>query len=232
MIAPASRQKPIRAPVFNCWSRVTAARSSASSAAARSIIWPPAIPAGPAARASSRDQLGPDEGILVGRLVGEDLEGQSVERVAGEDRGRLVDRPCAGSACRGEDRHRPSPADRRGSANRRGCTRPRRRPGRRARGRRVEQGGRRRRRARAAASCRRRSPHSASLRRARPGDREEPSSRADRKSSTSTPDLPEGGREERGIRHRRKAQPASKGMVPAGWPSRPSWIFSIFACAA
>ncbi len=53
MIAPASTHQPISAPVFNCCSRVTAARSSPSVAAVRSIIWPPAIPAGPEARASS-----------------------------------------------------------------------------------------------------------------------------------------------------------------------------------
>ena len=91
MIAPASRQQPIRAPVFSCWSRVTAARSSAASAAARSIIWPPAMPAGPGRAGQLGDQLGADERILVGRLVGEDLEGQGVERVAGEDRGRFVE---------------------------------------------------------------------------------------------------------------------------------------------
>ena len=49
------------------------------------------MPAGPAARASSSDQLGADERILVGRLVGEHLEGERVERIAGEDRGAFVE---------------------------------------------------------------------------------------------------------------------------------------------
>ena len=53
MIAAASTANSISAPVFNCWSRVIAARSSFSLSAARSIICPPAIPAGPEARASS-----------------------------------------------------------------------------------------------------------------------------------------------------------------------------------
>ncbi len=91
MIAPASRHQPISAPVFSCWSRVTAARSSAD-LAGRQVHH---LPAGHAGRAGGAgeldDQLGADEGILVRRLVGEDLEGQSVQRIAGEDRGAFVE---------------------------------------------------------------------------------------------------------------------------------------------
>ena len=37
------------------------------------------------------DQLGADERILVRRLVGEHLERQGMERIAGEDRGRFLE---------------------------------------------------------------------------------------------------------------------------------------------
>ena len=52
--------------------------------AARSSIWPPAMPPAPAARASESD-------IEIASSVGEDVEGQRQQRVAGEDRRRLVE---------------------------------------------------------------------------------------------------------------------------------------------
>ena len=50
------------------------------------------MPAGPDGARQLEHQLGADERVLVGRRIGEDLERQGVEAVAGEHRGRLAER--------------------------------------------------------------------------------------------------------------------------------------------
>ena len=69
-----------------------AGRSSASPSAARSIICPPAMPFGPAARASSSTRSERTHGSSWVAGSREDLERQRVEAVAGEHRGRLAER--------------------------------------------------------------------------------------------------------------------------------------------
>ena len=91
----------------------------------------------------------------------QDVEGERQQPVAGEDRGRLVELPCARSAGRGADRHCPSRAGRHARANSSARIRARRPPSRRARaGRRTAP--RSRPPGTAAAACRRRGSHGAS----------------------------------------------------------------------
>ena len=89
---PASTAAAISAPVFSACSRVTVGRSKVVRSASRSIAWPPAIPAGPAARARSSHQFGAHERVGMGGNVGQHLERQRVQRIACKNRGRLVER--------------------------------------------------------------------------------------------------------------------------------------------
>ena len=59
--------------------------------AARSSIWPPAMPASPAGAGKPEDEVAPHRGVGMNRRIGEALEGERLERVAGEDRRRLVE---------------------------------------------------------------------------------------------------------------------------------------------
>ena len=198
--------------------------------ATRSIICPPAMPAGPAARASSNTSSERTNGSSWVAGMGEDLERQRVEAVAGEHRlglaERLVHRRLAAPA----DRHRPCTADRRGSANRRGSPRSRADP-QRALAVDREQPRRGAWSAAAAAACRRRSRRGASLRTAPRGCRRS----AARSAREEIVDL--GATRGRfGIELRlpagRRSQPASNGLTPAGLPSPPNAICSIRACAS
>ena len=91
------------------------------------------------------------------------LERAGLQRVAGQDRGRLVERLVGASVCPAAGRRRPSPAGRRAPANRRAASPPRRRPARR-RSRRPRTARRSPSPGRPAAACRRPAWHSASPR--------------------------------------------------------------------
>ena len=82
------------------------------------------LAAGHAADAGGRgqraDQRGADQRVAVDRRVGEDVEGDGQQRVAGKDRRRLAELLVDASAGRGGDRRRPWPAGRRGRGCRRG----------------------------------------------------------------------------------------------------------------
>ncbi len=123
-MAPASALNWISRPVFSACSRVTAGASSVWPSASMSIIWPPAMPRAPAAAPSASDQFAARLRVGMGVRLGQHLEGAGLQRVAGQDRGRLVEGLVACSACRGADRRRPSPAGRRAPANRRAASRP------------------------------------------------------------------------------------------------------------
>ena len=88
----ASTAYSINAPVLSCCRRLIAPRSSVSPSATRSSICPPAMPCGPEARASSSTSSARTNGSswVAGSL--EDFEREVVEAVAGEDRGRFVER--------------------------------------------------------------------------------------------------------------------------------------------
>ena len=92
MMHAASTAYSISAPVLSCCSRVIAGEVERWPSAARSIICPPAMPDGPDGARQLEHQVGADERVLVGRGIGEDLERQGVEAVAGEHRRRFVKR--------------------------------------------------------------------------------------------------------------------------------------------
>ena len=96
-IAPASQENAISAPVFIRCNRVMAPMSSGCRSAIRSIIWPPTMPAPPAALGQRDDQLA----CAPRRRHGvsgssQHLEGHRQQAVAGQDRGRLVESLVAG----------------------------------------------------------------------------------------------------------------------------------------
>ena len=168
-MAPASQAKRISAPVFiACKVSDVALRSSAASgskrpSAARSSIWPPAMPPRPDARASSRTSAMRTRGSAETSSRAMHVEGEGQQRVAGQDRGRLVERLVHGRLAAAQSRHCPSPAGRHAPANSSARIPARRRPA--ARGRAARRTVPRSRPPEtAAAACRRRARHSASLR--------------------------------------------------------------------
>ncbi len=135
---------------------------------ARSMAWPPAMPAWPAEQGQQRAQLGlqaPEGTPLVGRehLEGEGLHARRPPAWPGPRRTARARWACPGAA-----RRCPCTACRRASGNKRGSARPRRR--RAQRGLAVAAHGLRRRPAPAAGAgaCRRRARHSAWPGRGRP----------------------------------------------------------------
>ena len=91
--------------------RASARRARRARSQARSSTCPPTMPAAPAARASSRQQAARRRG---GVALGQHLEGQRQQGVAGQDRQSPRRISCGTSAGRGAGRRRPSPAGRRG----------------------------------------------------------------------------------------------------------------------
>ena len=81
------------APVFIACRRAISSVESGAAAvsAAMSSIWPPTMPARPAARARPAQSAARISALGVGARIGEDLEGERLQRVAGEDGGRLVE---------------------------------------------------------------------------------------------------------------------------------------------
>ena len=91
-IAPAVQEKEISAPVFSRCRRVMAPIDrSGRVSASRSSIWPPTMPCAPAALARSPTRWARTDGIAVRVLVRQHLEGQRLQRVAGQDGGGLVE---------------------------------------------------------------------------------------------------------------------------------------------
>ena len=100
---PAWQAKRSSAPVFMaCNIRTSLSPSSAAAvrakrpSAARSSIWPPAMPPRPEARASALTSSMRTRRIGMGLRPRQDVEGEGEQAVAGEDGGRLVEFPVRG----------------------------------------------------------------------------------------------------------------------------------------
>ena len=94
-MAPASTEKARIAPVFIAWSRRIAGLVQARLAVAalrREVEHLAADHAAePRGAGEAEHEVGPDGAVRIGRGIGQHLEGEGLERVAGEDGGRLVE---------------------------------------------------------------------------------------------------------------------------------------------
>ena len=96
--APASTLNLSSAPVFIACRRAIASIESGAAAvsASMSSIWPPTMPARPAARARPTQSPARDRGVGIGPRIGENLEGQRLQGVARQNGGRLVEGAVSG----------------------------------------------------------------------------------------------------------------------------------------
>ena len=232
-IAPASTAQAISAPVFIACSRVTVARSKLRVLGLQ-VHHLPARHARRARRARRGSAISSTRtnGSAMRRRIGQHLERQRVQAIAGQDRGRLVERLVHGRLAAAQVvvvHRRQIVVDQRIDVDRldRGARRARRsrgRPPNRSRGGDRSAAG--------AAACRRRSRRGASRGTGRRADRR------GRRAAGRT-----GGRSRRRpraapsaasatARPRARAQAAAKGVVPAARPSASVRIASIRACAA
>ena len=170
--APISTRRAAARRSCGCACRRSACSSSCRPTLARSIAWPPAMPASPAAAREQAAHPRPAAPARRCQSVGVSTSNASAcMRVAGQHRRGLAEVARARSACRGAGRRRPCTAGRRGPASRRGSARPRRRRASAPLGAAPCTARRRRARAAGAPACRRRGRRSASPRRGRPARR-------------------------------------------------------------
>ena len=91
MIAAASTANSISAPVFNCCSRVIAARSSASLVGGEVHHLAAGHARRPRRASQFEHQVGADERVLMGLRIGQNFERHRMKAVAGEHRDRFAE---------------------------------------------------------------------------------------------------------------------------------------------